>query len=287
MYLTRLNITTLIMEYGINNIKNDDDSLIELQHFLQTVFPHTSRFTLDFLRWQYRQNPLGEMEGFNAWDEGKIVSHFAGLPIVMNLFGEERRGLLCINVSTHPAYQGRKLFKTLGERTMEYAKHKGYDFMIAVPNANSSHTFLKYLGFYLISPLTVKVGIGNKIYPDRKFKCYKSWNEDQYRWRLSSPANKYSYSDGSLFSPISFFAKTISKISLFNSVAEESSQNIGLRPLNLYIGLGADTSRRLYMNMPSFIKRPPFNLVFRDFTGEIPTITKEDIFIQLIDLDTI
>lgn len=275
------------MEYEIKNIATDDNSLIELQHFLRVVFPHTSRFTLDFLRWQYTENPLGKMEGFNAWDNGQIISHFAGLPIEMNLFGKERRGLLCINVSTDPKYQGKKLFKTLGERTVKYAMDNGYDFMIAVPNANSSHTFLKYLGFYLISPLSVKVGIGNNISSDRHFDCYKLWDENQYRWRLNSPINKYYYSQGYLYSPISFFAKTISRISLFNKTVEELSQNIGFRPLNLYIGLGADTSRGLYFNMPSFIKRPPFNLVFRDFTGEIPLIQKEDIFIQLIDLDTI
>lgn len=275
------------MKYEIKNIETDDNSLMELQRFLKVVFPHTSRFTLDFLRWQYAENPIGEMEGFNAFDGGKIISHFAGLPIVMNLFGKDRRGLLCVNVSTDPKHQGKKLFKKLGERTTEYAKNNGYDFMIAVPNANSSHTFLKYLGFYLISPLEVKVGIGNNIFSDKCFNCYKSWSEKQYRWRLNSPITKYSYSDGYLHSPISFFAKTISRISLFNKTVEELSQNIGFRLLNLYIGLGADTSRGLYFNMPSFIKRPPFNLVFRDFTGEIPSIQKEDIFIQLIDLDTI
>ncbi|WP_101688816.1 GNAT family N-acetyltransferase [Dysgonomonas massiliensis] len=275
------------MEYEIKYIATDDNSLVELQHFLKVVFPRTSRFTLDFLRWQYKENPLGEMEGFNAWHNGRIISHFAGLPIEMNLFDKKRRGLLCINVSTDPKYQGKKLFKTLGERTVKYAMDNGYDFMIAVPNANSSHTFLKYLGFYLISPLSVKVGIGNNIFSDRHFDCYKSWDEKQYKWRLNSPVNKYSCSDGCLYSPISFFAKTISKINLFNKTVEELSQNIGFRPLNLYVGLGADISRGFYFNMPSFIKRPPFNLVFKDFTGEIPPIQKENVFIQLIDLDTI
>lgn len=275
------------MEYKIKKIEVDDNSLFELKRFLNVVFPRTSKFTLDFLRWQYAQNPLGEMEGFNAWDKRHIVSHFAGLPITMDIFGKERKGLLCINVSTDPRYQGKKLFKTLGERTVEYAVDNGYDFMIAVPNANSSHTFLKYLGFYLISPLSVKVGIGDKIYPDKKSNCFKLWDEEQYKWRLSSPIGKYSHSGGFLYSPISFFAKTISKISLFNKTVDELSRNIGFRPLNLYVGLGADTTGGFYFNMPSFIKRPPFNLVFRDFTGEIPHINKEDIFIQLIDLDTI
>lgn len=275
------------MSYDIKKIEVDDNSLIEIKRFLNEVFPKNRKFTFDYLRWQYARNPLGKMEGFNAWDKGRIISHFAGLPILMNIYGKERKGLLCINVSTDRNYQGKKLFTNLGERTIQHAKDNGYDFMIAVPNSNSSHAFLKYFGFYLISPLNVKIGFGKNIYTDKIFDCYKIWNEEQWLWRLSNPTNKYFCVDECLYSPVSFFAKTISHIGLLNNGAGQVLKRIGLRPLNLYIGLGASTSKGLYFNIPSFIKRPPFNLVFRDFTGEIPQISKEDIFLQLIDLDTI
>ncbi len=89
-------------------------------------------------------------------------------------------------------------------------------------------------------------------------------------------------------SPISFFAKSVSKGQSHDNRYDINLQNIGFRPLNLYIGLGADVSKGFYFNIPSFIKRPPFNLVFKDLTGgRIPRINKDDIFLQLIDLDTI
>lgn len=277
----------LWMDYEIKKIEVDEESLLEVKRFLNQVFPKNKKFTLDFIRWQYAQNPLGVMEGFNAWDKGWIVSHFAALPISMIIHGKARKGLLCINVSTDERYQGKKLFTTLGQRTIEKAKSDGYDFMIAVPNANSSHAFLKYFGFYLVSPLTVKVGFGKDIFVEKDFVCYKLWDDAQWNWRLANPTNKYSFEKNIIYSPISFFAKTISSARTLNVNKKNNLTKIGFRPLNLYIGLGADLSKGVFFNIPSFVKRPPFNLVFRDFTEEISQIGKDDIFLQLIDLDTI
>jgi len=276
-------------EYPINIIDTEEKSLIEISRFLEETFQKKGRFPLDFVRWQYAENPLGQMVGFNAWDGKQIISHFAGLPIRMNLFGKNRKGLLCINVSTNPEYRGKKLFTVLGQRTIDYAEENGFDFLMAVPNANSTHAFLKYFGFYLISPLTVKIGTRENIFPSKAHNCYKTWDDDQWKWRLSNPLNKYSYKDvpGILSTPIAPLIKTVSKADISESIRKNQTINIGFRPLNLYIGLGGDTSKGLYFNIPAIIKRPPFNFVFKDLSGEIPVITKDDIFLQLIDLDTI
>lgn len=273
----------------IKKIETDDKSLIEISRFLSESFPHNSKFTKEFVTWQYTQNPLGAMQGFNAWDNEEIISHFAGLPIEMILWGKKYKGLLCINVSTNIHHRGKKLFSKLAQRTVEYATDNGYDFMIAVPNANSTPGFLKYFGFYLISPLTVKVGFGKNIFEEySQFNCYKSWDDAQWQWRLQNPANNYAYdSQGIVSTPISFFSKTIATAKLPEMVKENYTKKTHLRALNLYIGLGADTSKGVYFDIPSFINRPPFNLVFKDLTGKLPVIKKEDIFIQLIDLDTI
>ncbi|MDR2086722.1 MAG: GNAT family N-acetyltransferase [Dysgonamonadaceae bacterium] len=276
------------MEYSIKKIEVDEESLVEIFRFLKDVFPKSNMFSPEHVKWQYAENPSGAMVGFNAWDEGRIVSHFAGLPLEMSLFGKIRKGLLCINVSTNSRYRGKKLFTLLGEKTIQYATENGFEFMIAVPNANSTHAFFKYFGFYLISRLSAKVGFGQNIYPNKDFNCYKCWNENLWAWRLNNPSNSYFYNKRQIITtPIAGFAKTLSKSCLPENLVDLASQSIGFRPLNLYVGLGADTSKGLYFNIPSFIKQPPFNLVFKDLTGEIPVIKKDDIFLQLIDLDTI
>lgn len=276
------------MDYSIELIDIKEETLSEITRFLQETFPKNNKFTSDFIRWQYAENPEGNMVGFNAWYNGKIVSHFASLPLTMNLFGDRKKGLLCINVSTNIEHRGKKLFTILGEKTIEYAKANDFDFMIAVPNANSTHAFLKYFDFYLISQLSAKVGFGENIYSNQAQKCFREWEDKVWEWRLKNPTNKYAYNPkGYVYSPISFFAKTISKTELPQSIASRTKKTLGLRPLNLYIGLGANTKAGLYYNIPSFIKRPPFNLVFKDLKGNLPIIGKEDIFLQIIDLDTI
>lgn len=275
----------------IKRIEVDEQSLMDVMRFLQEVFPKNKKFTFDFIKWQYADNPLGAMVGFNAWENDKIVSHFAGLPLEMELYGKKRKGLLCINVGTKEAFRGQKLFTILGNKTTELAKESGFDFMIAVPNANSSHGFLKYFGYYLVSPLMVKLGLGTNIYDSRRFSCFRVWNGEQFKWRLSNPTNKYfckCQERGTLSTPIAFFFKTVSRLRLSEDLSSFFFKNTSWRPFNLYIGLGANTNRGFYIDMPSFIKRPPFNVVFKDLTeGEIPKVTKENLFLQLIDLDTI
>lgn len=273
------------MEFDIKPIDTTDAGLAELSDFLARVFPKSTKFTLDFLKWQYTSCPDGNMIGYNAYDGNKLISHFAALPLRMHLFGKTYKGAASINVSTDPDYRGKMLFVTLGKATIEYARQNGFDFMIAVPNANSTHAFLKYYDFQLVSPLTVKLGFGDSIYRPKEFNAFKIWTLELMEWRLNSPANQYDIKKDYLHSPISFFAKTINKYPLSSRPGKLSK--LGIRPLNLYIGLGAEFTGKTYFNIPKFIKRPPFNLVFKDFTGNIPAIKKEDIFLQLLDLDTI
>ena len=282
----------LNMEHNVSirPIEVTEEALGELHRYLNVVFPKATKFTPDFVKWQYTLNPLGVMSGYNAWDGNRIVAHFAGLPLTMDLFGKVCKGLLIINVSSDPAYRRQKLFTRVGEHTIQQAKDTGYDFLIGAANANSIHTFIKYLGFYLISPLTVKVGFGAQIYTDKEFNCNRLWDDAQWSWRLQNPANKYLYFKNNILStPVSFFAKTLSKAQI-NYTADKQlriKNYAGLRLLNLYIGLGADTSKGFYFKLPSFIKHSPFNLIFQDLTGNIPVIKKEDICFQLIDFDVI
>lgn len=274
------------MEYPVKKIETDDSSIKQLSKFLSEAFPKTDRFTPDFLKWEYADNPLGQITGFNAWDGDKIISHFAALRLNMNLFGKKCKGLLCINVSTDLRYRNAKLFKKTGLATVEWASENGFDFMIGVPNANSTHAFLKHFGFYLISPLTVKVGVGKNIYPASNHNCYKTWDAAQWEWRLKRPDGMYACdTQNTIYTPIAPFVKSISKKTVM--AKDNNIQKLGFRPVNLYIGLGADTRKGFYLNIPSFIKRPPFNLVFKDLTGQLPVVSKEDIFLQLIDIDTI
>lgn len=261
------------------------EKLIELFH---ASFPKSHKFTKEFLKWQYLDNPNGEVVSFNAWTESdEMVAHYAAIPVKMKIGGKEELGLLSLNTATHPRHQGKGLFVKLATATYDYAAGHGYKFVIGVANANSTHGFIKRLNFEMISPLDVKVGIGDVYKKDISAdKNYVLYDDKTLKWRLECPQFSYSFKGctihGSIDKPL--FHTSVAKIP--NGINPDS---IGLKKtfdvFNLYIGIGTELGG-LYFNLPKFIKRSPFNLIFRDLTnGTLPKLTKDNIIFQLLDYD--
>ncbi|MDR1846606.1 MAG: GNAT family N-acetyltransferase [Bacteroidales bacterium] len=273
------------MEYSIRKVELDNLSIQKTCSLLQKAFPKSTKFTPDFLKWQYVENPLGKCIGYNAFDEDKMISHYIGLPVEMNIFGSQCRGILPINVATDPQYGGKRLFSNLAAKTYALAREEGYDFVIGVANAQTTNAYIKHLGLYLIAPLDVRIGFGTKIYDNTQaFNCYHRWTPETIDWRMRNPDNHYAFSNNILTSSIATIAQTISYLPQKpNNVSNKKPVSF----LNLYVGLGANLKKGTYFHLPSFVKRSPFNLVFMDLKGTLPIIRKEDIFFQLIDFDVI
>lgn len=274
------------MEYSIKQVCVDDRSLREIRELLSVVFPKTDKFTFDYLRWQYKDNPLGEIVGFNAYRGDELAAHYVAMPVEMCLFGVRRKGLLSLNTATHPEHQGKRLFSNLAERTYSLAREHGYEYVIGVANGNSTHGFLKNLGFYLVSPLMIKFGFGMNLFPDSLPRCYRIWDSKTLEWRLRNPATKYYFNQGIITSPKCFMGVKV--IVGKNDLLQDISLKSYFRPVNLYVGLGSNLSKGIYFNVPGFIKHSPFNLIFKDLTnGSLPCLKKEDVFFQLLDFDVI
>ena len=65
-------------------------------------------------------------------------------------------------------------------------------FIIGVANQNSTHGFIKKLGFYLISPLDVKIGFGKlNLKIKQSYKAKPFWSLKTLKWRLSNPYVSY------------------------------------------------------------------------------------------------
>lgn len=272
------------MDYQIEQVKVDDNSLREIQSLLQLVFKeHADKFSFAYLRWQYAENPVGTIVGFNAYLDNVLAAHYVTMPIFMTINGQKTLGLLSLNTATHPDHRGKQLFSILAERTYRYAAENSYKFVIGVANANSTHGFLKHLKFKLVGPLTFKIGIGNNLYPQRDYIFTRYWDKETMDWRLKNPSMKY-YKNGDLIvSPIKVGFK---KLVCHNGANLATLPKLRLRPLNLYIGYGANLNKGIYVNLPKFIKRSPFNLIFRDLTdGLLPEVAKDNILFELIDFD--
>ena len=277
------------MDYKIEYCSEySKESLEQLVGLMNASFPDCE-FKENYYGWQYIDNPLGRVVSYNAYaEDGLLAAHYAAIPIKMILEGKGEIGLLSLNTATHPAHQGKHLFTKLAELTYKKAAELGSKFVIGVANANSTHGFLKYLDFYLVAPLEFKVGIGDIFkYAGGIEKNRVYYDECILKWRLNNPEFKYTYGGHSIYGE--------RKEPLFHASVASLSENVdkkkvGLKKafdvFNIYVGLGLEKKGGLYFDLPKFIKRSPFNLIFRDLTGgTLPKITKDNVFFQLLDYD--
>lgn len=276
-------------EYRITEAVFDDNGLEAVAGLMKAAFPKATKYNAAYLRWQYLGNPCGRPVSFNAFaEDGTLAAHYAAIPVKMVIGGNVEEGLLSLNTATHPAHQGRRLFTTLASKTFESAAEKGYKFVVGVANANSTPGFLKHLGFYLVSPLTFKFGIGD-IYkggvPDGLARVF--YDDETLDWRLACPEFSYSARGNTIYGsrPEPLFQTAVAAIP-----EGKSGKELGLKKpsdlFNLYIGIGANPGKGLYFNIPRFVKRSPFNLIFKDLTqGGLPKMTADGIFFQLLDFD--
>ena len=272
------------MDYRIEQVKTDHDSLLEVRDLLKLVFEkRADKFSYSYLKWLYSDNPAGRVVGFNAYYKDLLVAHYATMPIYMIIAGRKTLGLLSLNTATHPDHRGRGLFIKLAEQTYDFASLNGYRYVIGVANANSIHGFIQYLGFKLVGPLSFKIGLGDNLYCGVSHLYSRYWDKDLLAWRLNNPSMSYYKNGEMVVSPIIGGFK---KMVFHDSNNLLSLRKLYGRPFNLYIGFGADLSKGIYCDVPKIIKRSPFNLIFRDMTdGELPEMSKSNTLFELIDFD--
>lgn len=270
-------------DYRIEQVKVDDASLRDILQLMQLAFDgHAEKFSLDYLKWQYADNPIGPIVGFNAYKGDVLAAHYVTMPIYMSIVGKKTLGVLSLNTATHPDHRGKRLFTILAERTYHYAAENGYKFVIGVANAQSTHGFLKHLSFKLIGPLAFKIGTGTIFYPNKEYSFTRYWDKEIMEWRLKNPSMEYYKNGDMIVSPIKPGFK---KLVYHDKDGLISLTKLHGRPFNLYIGFGAHLSG-CYCVIPKFVKHSPFNLIFRDLTdGTLPEVTKDNILFELIDFD--
>lgn len=272
------------MEYRIEKVNIDESSLKEIQQLLHLVFNNRiEKFSYEYLKWQYADNPVGPIVGFNAYMGNELAAHYVTMPIYMSIEGKKTLGVLSLNTATHPEHRSKRLFTILAEKTYEYAAENGYKFVIGVANANSTHGFIKHLGFELVGPLIFKVGVGQNLYQREDFTFTSCWDKETIDWRLKNPSMKYYKNGDVIVSPIKPGFK---KLVCHDKNGLVSLKKLPGHPFNLYIGFGADLSKGCYCGIPKFIDHSPFNLIFRDLIGgSLPKVRKDNILFELIDFD--
>lgn len=276
------------MDYEIKQLHFDDGdvSLQKVVNLQNIVYEGRYTFKIDGFKQWYLNNPMGRVISFNAFYGEELVAHYACIPYKMEIDGRVILGLLDMATVTHPDHRGKGLFKKLAQTTYDYAKTNGFEFVLGVANANSFPGYMKYFPFTFVGQLEVKMGFGTRITSNGE-KAYKVfWDKDAFNWRLNTCKANYSRKGKSLLGQYNAFVQTYmgTYSEFFLNETDAQNKHWGFRP-KLYVGMGAKFNG-LYLTVPKFIKRSPFNLIFLDLTqGKLPPVSKENIFFQLFDFD--
>ena len=245
-----------------------------MSRLLRTVFPHAAHLTPAYLDWLYDQNPAGRALGWNACLDGELVGHYVLIPLRARLFGAEARGAHSLNGAVHPDHQGRRLYARLGELAHASAREAGFEFLIGVPNANSTHVFVRTFGFQLVGPLQARVGLGPiaRDEAEQPVDYARVWDGDNVRWRLANPTTRYTLSRRGERCEVRAPTGRPGIHALVGFVDPAfAPPGLGAPAPGLDLFIGADPalrwSRSLYVNLPMRLRPAPLNFVFKDLTG--------------------
>ncbi|EZH72934.1 hypothetical protein ATO12_18105 [Aquimarina atlantica] len=278
------------MSYEFVPIKTDDKSIEEVTNLLRVTFPHAKKYTKEFVVWQYVNNPLGNMIGYNAFLNGELAAHYALMPIRAKVFGKEENGLLSLNTATHPNHRGKRLFTTLADRSYALASDLGFGFVIGVANAQSTPGFLKKLNFQFVGRLDAKLGWGKfaRKVTDAKIDYYRVWDETSIQWRLSNPELRYKVKNNRVSSSTDNFAiQAVLKDFDSEHSLDDNQFSLGFTPLKVWIGIDhtVDWKRSFYFNIPMKIRPSPLNLIFKDLTDKDRKFEFSGVTFSALDFD--
>lgn len=279
-------------------VRADDAALRAYGALFGACFPGVSKFTPDYLRWLYADNPDGAACGFDAWDGERLAAHYVCVPGVAEIGGAPVRVLLSLNTATHPDYQGKGLFTRLAALTYERAAGQGYDAVYGVANANSTPGFIRKLGFQLVRPLEARVGIGgigthaSRLASTAGFERVRS--PAALAWRCANPDNPVRMrrrgAAWQFDAPALTGARAYAELALADGhqpAAAAATGKGGWAPLRLYLGLVPDAERSFgsYPSIPQRLRPSPLNLIYRSLSGRVAQLDPSAIRFSFLDFD--
>lgn len=177
--------------YEYRVVEPTDDVTRYARLFRDAFGTAANKISTPYLRWLYQDCPHGPVIAVDALSGEDVVAHYAVVPReYLNGAGVRTRVALSLNTATHPSHQGKGLFTKLAERTYALAGERGCAAIVGVANANSTHGFVKKLGFRMLGSARVRAAIASAPrLADRLAAA--AYDTALLRWRLANPSRAY------------------------------------------------------------------------------------------------
>lgn len=142
---------------------SDDPAILaDATELLDAELPDARFASSDYLRWAYRENPLGRaIERHHQVPGGQravLVAHYANMPRRYRGPGGQRvDGAWSLNAVVRRGHQRARHFSRMGLEIYDEAAERGMSFVVGVTNEKSTGAVVKYMGWRLAGPLPVRV----------------------------------------------------------------------------------------------------------------------------------
>ncbi len=133
--------------------QEDEEKLLELWKAVYPKLGYYHQHWAEWWRWKYKDNPAGAGKIWIAEHDGKIVGHYAIIPIVAKLVTDTVTISQSVDTMTHPDYRRQGLFKTLAREVYSQAEGNGIDIVCGFPGANSLPGFIERLDWFNVTAM--------------------------------------------------------------------------------------------------------------------------------------
>lgn len=110
--------------------------------------------------WKHEQNPFGKSFVLVAEENGRLIGLRAFMQWQWKWQGKPYRTIRAVDTATHPAHQGKGIFKKLTLQLLDECKHSGIDFVFNTPNDQSRPGYLK-MGWQQQGRMPMKIKLTN------------------------------------------------------------------------------------------------------------------------------
>jgi predicted N-acetyltransferase YhbS len=103
----------------------------------------SSTKSVAYWNWKHVDNPFGPSPVLVAEENGDLIGVRAFMRWDWVQDGKVYRALRAVDTATHPAHQGKGIFKKLTLQLVQDASNEGFDFIFNTPNTQSTPGYLK------------------------------------------------------------------------------------------------------------------------------------------------
>lgn len=132
--------------------QNDIPAIVELLKLSlgESLMPKSEAFW----RWKHVDNPFGQSPVLVAEEDSKLIGVRAFMRWDWQQGERVYRAVRAVDTATHPAHQGRGIFKALTLQLLDHCRAQGIDFVFNTPNEKSRPGYLK-MGWQEVGKLPI------------------------------------------------------------------------------------------------------------------------------------